>query len=320
MTTRRTLISLAAGLALLWSGAAAAQTDKSPIRLLVGLSPGGTVDVAARLVAERMSAELGRPVLVDNKPGAGQRLALSEVRRAAPDGRTLIIVTDGPFVINPHIYSKLDYTPQDFTPIAGIADFDMGLGVGPKVDLKDMGQFLAWARANAPVPYGSPGNGTLPHFSGVALGQAAKVEVTHVPYKGGVPAVQDLAAGTVPLVVTSLNDMMELHKAGRIRIIAVTGQKRHPMLPEVPTMIESGVNVSGSAKIGLYGPAGMPPALVKQLADAAMKAVNTPEVQQRLVAAAMHPAPLDGAGLAQAQREELKRLEPFAKASGYRAD
>lgn len=299
---------------------AAAQADKTPIRLLVGLAAGGTVDLAARLVAEKMSASLGRPVVVENKPGAGQRVALSEVRRAAPDGRTLVMTTDGPFVINPHIYDKLDYSAKDFTPIAGVVDFDMGIGVGPKLQVQNMAQLLSWARANGPVIYGSPGNGTLPHFSGIAFGQAAKVEVTHVPYRGGVPAVQDLAGGQVPMIVTSLNDMMEMHRAGRIRIVAVTGQKRSPLLPDVPTLIESGVNVSGSAKVGVYGPAGMPRELVKQLSDAIVAAVNAPDVREKLQQTALMPAPSDGPALAAAAVAELNRLAPFAKASGYKAE
>lgn len=321
MNTRRHVLAATLGSLLAFgSGSALAQDDKAPIRLLVGLAAGGTVDIAARLVAEKLSASLGRTVIVDNKPGAGQRLALGELRRAAPDGRTLMLTTDGPFVINPHIFRKLDYAATDFTPIAGVADFDLGLGVGPKVDIKDMKQFLAWARTNKTVIYGSPGNGTLPHFSGVALGQAAGVEMTHVPYKGGTPAAQDLVGGQIPSLITSLNDMIELHRAGRIRIIAVSGEKRSQVLPEVPTMIESGVNVSGTVKIGVYAPAGLPPALARQYEQAILAAVRAPDVREKMLQNSMNPAPLAGEALAAAARAEVKRLEPIVKASGYQPE
>ncbi|MFG5408923.1 tripartite tricarboxylate transporter substrate-binding protein [Piscinibacter sakaiensis] len=232
-----------------------------------------------------------------------------------------MLTTDGPFVINPHIFRKLDYTPADFTPVAGVADFDLGLGVGPKLpEVRDMKQFMAWARGAKAVAYGSPGNGTLPHFSGAALGQALGIETTHVPYKGGTPAAQDLAGGQVPFILTSVNDMIELHRAGKIRIVAVAGEKRSPVLPEVPTMLESGVQVSGSVKIGIYGPAGMPPALVKQLEQAVLAAVRLPDVQQKLLQNSMVPAPLGGEALAAAARVEVRRLEPIVKASGYQPE
>lgn len=321
MNSRRRLLAAVAGCAAVHAAGPALAQDRSPIRLLVGLSPGGTVDIAARLVAERLSVELKRPVIVENRVGAGQRVALGEVRRSAPDGRTLLVVTDGPFALNPLIYSKLDYRHEDFTPIAGVMTFDIGLAVGPNLEqVKDMKGFLEWARRNAPVPYGSPGAGTLPHFSGVALGQAAGVEMLHVPYKGGVPAVQDLAAGQVPLVISSIVDMMELHRAGRIRILAVASEERSPALPGVPTMAEAGVNVTGRGRVGVYGPAGIPEPVAKQLSDALLKAVNDPTVRERLLAAEVRPAPTSGPELAQAARTELERLRPIVKASGYRAD
>jgi tripartite-type tricarboxylate transporter receptor subunit TctC len=317
-TLRRAVVATA----LVLAAGAHAQDDKSPIRLLVGLAPGGTVDVGARLIAEKLRESLGRPVVVENKLGAGQRIAMNDLKRAPPDGRTLLVVTNSPFVINPHIYNKLDYDPvKDFTPIASVFDFDLGFAAGPKIaQVRDMKQFAEWGRANAPVPYATAGAGTLPHFVGIAIGQSTKVDVTHVPYKGGIPAIQDLAGGQVPLLVNSLGDLVEMHKAGKIRVLAVSGEKRSPLLPDVPTLKESGVDVSSVVKVGVYGPPGMAPDLVKRLNAAIVQAVNAPDVRERLMAGGATPSPSTPEQLAAAQADELNRLEPYAKASGYKAD
>ena len=303
---------------LMMAAIAAAQDDKSTIRLLVGLAPGGANDIAARIVADKLKDLLGRVVIVESKLGAGQRVALAELRRAAPDGRTLMLATNSPFTIYPHIYSKLDYDPvKDFTPIAGVMTFDMGVAVGPKTANGDFRQWVAWAKANPQgAAYGTPGAGTLPHFLGVALAQAIAVEMPQVPYKGGAPAMTDLAGGQLPLLINGLSDMLEMHRAGKIRVVAVTGERRSADLPEVPTLKELGVNVSSVIHVGIFGPAGMAPELVQRLNVAISQAVAAADVKEKFARQGLVPAPALPQELAATLAAESRRLQALVKLSG----
>lgn len=310
-----------AGLAaavLLLAGAAQAQDDRSPMRLLVGLAPGGANDIAARLLADKLKDLLGRPVVVDSKLGAGQRVALAELRRAPPDGRTLMLATNSPFTIYPHIVAKPDYDPvKDFTPLAGVMTFDMGVAAGPKTAGMDFRQWVAWAKANPmAASYGTPGAGTLPHFLGVALAQAIGVEMPQVPSKGGSPAMTDLAGGQLPLLINGLSDMLEMHRAGKIRVMATTGDKRSTDLPEVPTLKELGVNVTSVITVGVLGPAGMAPDLVARLNGAITQAVQAPDMKDKFARHGLVPAPTSAQDLAAALAAESKRLQALVKLAG----
>ncbi|MEI6722005.1 MAG: tripartite tricarboxylate transporter substrate-binding protein [Betaproteobacteria bacterium] len=301
---------------------ASAQDDKSPVRLMVGLAAGGPNDIAARLIGGKLREIWGRPVVVENKVGAGQRIALSELRRAVPDGRTLQLVTNSPFTIYPHIYSKLDYDPvKDFTPIARVLTFDMGVATGPMTNALTMKQFVDWASSNRNrAAYGSPGAGTLPHFLGVALGDVIGIPLTHVPYRGGNPASVDLIGGQVPLIIIGLSDLIEVHKAGKVKVLAVTGDRRSSLMPEVPTLKESGVNLASVISVGIYGPPKMPPDLVRRLNTDILKAVNAPELQDQFARAGLNLAPLSAEDLASAQNAEYVRLQALVKASGYQPE
>jgi tripartite-type tricarboxylate transporter receptor subunit TctC len=307
-----------AACALVVAGAALAQDDKTPIRLLVGLAPGGANDIAARIVADKLKDSLGRPVVVESRLGAGQRVALGELRRSPPDGRTLMLATNSPFTIYPHIYAKLDYDPvKDFTPIAGVMNFDIGVAVGPKTPGVDFKQWVVWAQANPQAAsYGTPGAGTLPHFLGVALAQAIAVDMPQVPYKGGAPAMTDLAGGQLPLLINGLSDMLEMHRAGKIRVVAVTGERRSADLPDVPTLKEMGVNVSSVITVGIFGPAGMAPDLVQKLNAAITQAVQAPDVKEKFAKYGLVPAAAKPQELAATLAAESKRLEALVKISG----
>jgi len=308
MSTRRQFgLGLAGGALLGALGDAAAQDDKSPIRLLVGLAPGGSNDVAARILADKLKELLGRQVVVENKLGAGQRLALGELRRAPPDGRTLILATNSPFTIYPHIYAKLDYDPvKDFTPVAGVTRFDIGFATGPLTGANDLRSWLAWAKANpAQTSFGTPGAGTLPHFLGIAFGQAMGLSMTMVPYKGGALALTDLVGGHLPLLIDGL---------------AVAGDVRSPLLPDVPTLKERGIDITSVITVGVFGPAGMPADLVRDLNAAITKAVNSPDVIERFGRNGLVPAATPAQELAATLAAESKRLAVLVKASGYVAE
>jgi tripartite-type tricarboxylate transporter receptor subunit TctC len=291
------------------------------IRIMVGFAPGGSADVIARLLAEKMRVSLGQNVIVDNKPGAAGRLVLGELKRAAPDGQTLVLTPSGATVIAPWIYT-LNYDPvKDFTPIARVVTFDFAVTAGPAAPQGDLKTVLAWMKANpAKANYATSGAGTVPHFAGLMLSQAAGVPLTHVPYKGGAPAAQDLIGGQIPLMVDTASETIEYHKAGKVRILAVTGEQRNKSLPDVPTLKEQGIDMAADAFFGLYGPAGMKPEVVNRIDHAVAEALKDPAIQDRIYAFGLVPGYGNAAELAATQVSQLKRWEAPIKASGYKAE
>jgi tripartite-type tricarboxylate transporter receptor subunit TctC len=319
---RRSLNLLAAASVLLAASGAALAQDKSTLKILVGFPPGGSVDVVARLIADHMRSTLDQNVIVDNKPGAAGRVALGEVRRAAPDGNTLVLAPSGALVILPWATKNLGYDPmKDFTPVARVTTFDFAVTAGPAAPAGDLKGVLAWMKANpGKANYATSGAGTVPHFAGLLLGQVSGVPMTHVPYKGGAPAAQDLIGGQIPLMVDTPSETLEHHKAGKVRILAVTGENRSAALPDVPTVRESGVDFVADAFFGLYGPANMPAARTQKISDAVGKALANPEVQAKIRALALTPSYAGPQALATTQATHLKRWEAPVKASGYSLD
>ncbi|MSQ51477.1 MAG: ABC transporter substrate-binding protein [Betaproteobacteria bacterium] len=299
-----------------------AQADRPTLRLVVGLAPGGSHDITARALAERLREILNMTVVVENKPGAGQRLALNEVKRSAPDGRTLLVASNSPFVIFPHTFNRLDYDPvKDFSPIARLMVTESALATGPKVPVANMKEFVAWAKANSKLAtFGTPGAGTLPHFVGIMLGKSMGVDLVHVPYKGGAPAMIDFQGGHLPIIINSLADMLEGHRAGKFRVIASTGPKRSPLVPDVPTLQETGVDIVSQGAVWVYGPAGMTSETVNRMNAALVKSVSMADFQERFTKYGMTVAPSTPAELAAMQAEELKRWEGPVKASGFKED
>jgi tripartite-type tricarboxylate transporter receptor subunit TctC len=291
-------------------------------KIVVGFPPGGSADVIARLLAEKLRVSLNQNVIVDNKPGAGGRVALNEVKRAAPDGQTLILSPSGALVIQPWLYSNLGYDPiKDFTAISRVSTFDFAVTAGPGAPSGDLKAVLAWMKANpTKANYATSGAGTVPHFAGQLLGQATGVPLTHVAYRGGAPAAQDLIGGQVPLMVDTASETIEHHKAGKVRILAVTGEERTKALPEVPTLKEQGINMTADAFFGLYGPAGMPADVVARIDRAVAEALRSPEVQEKIYSFGLVPNHAGSAELASTQAAHLKRWEAPIKASGFKAE
>lgn len=320
MTSRRTALhGIAAGAATLLAGRSFAQDDRSAITVLVGAA--SLMDFTARLVAEQLRESLGRTAVVQSKLGAGQRLALGECKRAAPDGRTLVFATSGPFAIYPHIYTRLDYDPvADFTPICGIGSFDVAIATGPMTGAANLQQLVEWQRARkqGEAVFGSaPGNGSLSHFLGISVGLATSVPMTHVAYKDSGVGIVDLASGRLPMMITGLSPMVEMHKAGKIRLMAISGDTRSPLVPEVPTLKEAGVNVSSSTNTAVFGPGGMPPDLVQRLHDAIAPMLDSQAIRTKLAGQGMTPWKATGQQVAGSLAEERRRFEQLVKASGY---
>ena len=320
---RRTLVAstlaLAATAALL---PAQAQTpEKPPLKIVVGFPPGGSADLLARLMAEGLKNDFSS-VIVENKPGAGGRIARSHVKRAPADGQTVVLLPSGPMVLFPHVYKKLDYDAvTDFTPISLLAHFQFSVVAGPSAGVKNVAEMLAKAKA-APgkSTYGTPGQGTLPHFMGVMFGQKAGAELTHVPFQGGGPANTALLGGHIDYKFDVVTETAELHRAGKVRIIAVTGAQRDPQVPEVPTLKESGIDMVATAWFAMYGPANMNPAARDRLSKAVAAAVKTPALRERLLGLGYDAVGSTPAELAAAQAADLKRWEAPIKATGIQLD
>ncbi len=309
-------------LGLLATAALAAQAQsKPPLKILVGFPPGGSADVLARLVADALK-DVFSPVVVDNKPGAGGRIALGMVKNAKPDGQTVIVLPSGPMVLFPHVYKKLDYDAvRDFTPISQIARFQFGVVAGPASGAKSVGDMITKAKANPGASsYGTPGAGTLPHFMGVLMEQSSGIQLNHVPFQGGAPANNALLGGHIDYKFDVVSETAELHHSGKARIIAVTGSKRDPQVPEVPTLKESGVNMEATAWFAMYGPAGLSGEALSRLEKAMMKIVRDPALKDKLLKLGYDPIGSGSAELAAAQKADLARWEKPIKATGVQLD
>jgi tripartite-type tricarboxylate transporter receptor subunit TctC len=320
---RRTL-TLTAALAALSAAAPwpAVAQDKPPIRILVGFPPGGSADTVARLIADKLRTTLGQQAVVDNKPGAAGRVALGELKRAAPDGQTLVLAPSGAFVILPWVYRSVGYDPvRDFTPVARAATFDFAITAGPAAPAGDLKTILAWMKANpGKANIGNPGAGTVPHFTGVMLGQSVAMDITQVAYKGGAPALNDLLGGQIPLMVDTPLETIEHHRAGKLRIVAVTGEARIKALPDVPTLKEQGINMSADAYFGVYGPPGMSAELTARISRAIGDALRQGDVQDKIFSLGLVPNHGGPEELAATQASHYKRWEVPIKTSGFTAD
>lgn len=319
MKRRQIHLLAAASLAAPFAGFA----QERPGRILVGFPPGGSVDIAARSLAEKLQPPASPfRYIVDNKPGAGGRVALGELKRATPDGQTLCLSPSGGLVIQPWLYQNLGYDPvKDFTAICRVAVTDFAITAGPGAPAGDLKAVLAWMKANpGKANYATSGAGTVPHFAGQMLGQAAGVPMTHVAYKGGAPAAQDLIGGQVPLMVDTASETIEHHKAGKVRILAVTGEARNRALPNVPTLRESGIDITADAFFGLYGPAGMPAELVARIARAVGEVLAAGDVQDKIYGFGLVPSYAGPSELVATQAAHLRKWEQPIKASGFKAE
>ncbi|MFN6994312.1 MAG: Bug family tripartite tricarboxylate transporter substrate binding protein [Aquincola tertiaricarbonis] len=264
-----------------------------PVRLVVPFPAGGATDTVARVVAQQVSSELGQQFIVENKAGAGGTLGASEGMRAAPDGYTLVFTTSSTHAISPHLMARPPYDPvKDFTPIAHVADAASVLLVPPTLPVKTVAELIAHAKAHpGELNYASSGNGTIVHLTTEAFRSQAGLQMQHVPDKGTGPALTDLAAGNVQVLFDSIPTGLPHVRSGRLKALAVTGEKRSPLMPELPTVAEAGLpGFSSVTWFGLYGPAKLSPELVRQINAAFNKAMRAPEVGAKLAQLGAEPA------------------------------
>ena len=320
--TMRTALALAAGV-LLSVSVQAQNFPSKPIRIVMGFPAGGPLDQHARLLSDKLQAELGQPIVVDYKPGAGGAVAAQDVMKAPADGHTLMIANTGVMVINPAIYPKLPYqTLKDFTPIARTAMQPLALLVNKDVPVKTLPEFISYAKAHpGKVNFGSAGNGGISHLVPEMLKTAAGIDMLHVPYKGSAPAFTDLMGGQVQFMAESIPQAAAYHKQGKVRALAVTSKERNPALPDVPTAIESGLK--GFEVVGFYGflaPAGTPKPVVNRLSQAFEKVMNNPEVRERMVSQGANPDFMNADKFAKVLQGELPRWAKAVKDSGTKMD
>lgn len=294
----------------------------APVKILVGFPPGGSADTTARLIAEKMTASMGSPVIVENRPGAGGRIAAQAVKDAAPDGNTLMLVPMAVMVVQPIVFKSIKYdTTKDFTPIGNAATFPLALATGPATPAKNIAELIAWIKANPTLAnYGSPATGSLPHFLGEMLGQAAGVKMQHVPYQGGAPLMTALLGGQLPMGFDTPLEFAENHRAGKLRIQAVSGAQRMAQFPDVPTLRESGISIEATAWFGVFGPAAMPPARVDQLSAQLQAALKQADVMAKLHNLGLLAVPESSADMAKRMAADKARWEPVIKATGFQAD
>jgi tripartite-type tricarboxylate transporter receptor subunit TctC len=317
------------GGASLWVAAAfggvRAQTPTETARIVVGFPPGGAPDIVARRLAELLAGPLARAVVVDNRPGAGGRIAVDVARQSPPDGLTLLLNPAGVLTINPFTYRKLNYDPlKDFTPLSLAAIVDFGFGVGPAVppQVKDLAGFAAWAKMQpGPVNFGSPAAGAPPHFVGDALSRSLGLGMTHVPYRGGAPALNDLMGGQLTSVVLTLGDMVQHAKAGRLRLLAASGPGRSRFAPDVPTFAEQNVpGLDVRDWFGVYIAGQAAPEVAQRIGAIVRAALGSPAYAQALAVAGLEAASSTAAQLDQLARADQERWGPIVKASGFVAD
>ena len=309
---------------LLGSGVALAQAFPSkPLRIVIGFPAGGPLDQHARLLSERLQAQLGQPVIVDYRSGAGGTVGAQEVMKAPADGHTLLLANTGVLVINPAVYAKLPYqTLRDFVPVARTAMQPLVLLVNPSLPVRTLPEFIQYARARpGQINYGSAGNGGISHLVPEMLKSTTGLAMTHVPYRGSAPAFTDLMAGQVQFMAESVPQAAQYHKQGRVRALAVTSATRSPALPDIPTAMEAGL--SGFEVVGFYGflaPAGTPVEVVRQLSDAFQAVLSQPDLKGLMTAQGADPAFLGTDDFNRFLHAQMPRWAEAVKASGARLD
>ena len=300
----------------------AADFPQKPIRFIVPYTPGGTTDLVARTVGQKMSEKLGQPVLIDNRGGAGGNIGMDAVAKAPADGYTIGFGAISTNALNPHVYKSMPFDPRkDFTAISLLGNSTIVLEVPAASPIKTLADLTAAARKQPGMPYATAGAGTSMHLAGVMYAQAIGADMTLVAYKGSGPAINDLLGNTVGVMFDNLPASLPHIQSGRLRALAVAGAQRSPSLPNVPTMAEAGL--AGYALepwFGVYGPANLPPAVVATLNQAIVEALALPEVKDKLAQAGFSPRSSTPQQLEALTQSEYQRLGTVAHRAGMSAE
>jgi tripartite-type tricarboxylate transporter receptor subunit TctC len=323
---RTTTAALLAGLAAILCTAPAIAQDKwpsKPITYVVPFPPGGTTDILARLVAQRLGPALGTPIVIENRPGAGGNIGSDYAAKAAPDGYTILGGTISSHAINASLYKHLPYDPlKSFAPITMIGTNANVLVVGASSPLKSVQDIVAATKSKpGGLSFASAGNGTSQHLSAELFKTLANIDMVHIPYKGSAPAIQDVMGGQVPMMFDTTVVAAPFIESGRVRALAVTSTRRLPSLPDVPTMIEAGVpGYDVVAWQAMFVPAGTPPAIVQRLYTEVSAILKLPEVRERLAKLGVEPSGMPPQQFVAFQAKEIAKWAKVVKAANVKVD
>ncbi|NJD87133.1 MAG: tripartite tricarboxylate transporter substrate binding protein [Betaproteobacteria bacterium] len=322
-TTRAAALLAAAILALGAAPAALAQAYPSKtIRILVGFAPGGAMDIVARTVGQKLASSLGQTVIIDNKPGAASNIAIRQLIDSPPDGYTVMLVANG-LTANPLLYTQQPFDPNtDVVPITLVARLPVVIAANAKSELTTLQKVIEASKARpGSVNYGSPGAGSTPHLATEMFARAAGIQLTHIPYKGGKPAITDVLGGQLPLVAVNAVEVLPLVKDGKLRVLAALSAQRVSTLPDAPTIAESGFpGFEASVWHAFIAPKGTPPAIVAKLNAEIHKALADPEVKERLAGLGAEVAPTTPQELATLVRTEFERYGKLIREANIKAN
>jgi tripartite-type tricarboxylate transporter receptor subunit TctC len=293
-----------------------------PVKIVVGFPAGGSSDSAARVLAERLSADWGQPVIVENKPGAGATIAAAMVASAEPDGHTLLLIGPGTHAISAALYPKLPYAPlKSFTSVGQVAVAPFYVLVNGSSNIRTLRDLIEQARANPnKISYASSGSGAGPHLIAESLARAAGIKTLHVPYNGAAPATLALLSGLVDFAVADMSALPHI-QSGRLRVLAVTTAKRSDQTPDAPTLAEAGVpGLEYTLTVGLIGPAGMSPALVQKINGAMNNALANEEARRKLTALGYQAAPTTPEGFAKIIASDLQKYTSIVQQIGLKRE
>ncbi|WP_431284122.1 Bug family tripartite tricarboxylate transporter substrate binding protein [Humitalea sp. 24SJ18S-53] len=321
MITRR--LALAAAAVAAASPAMAQAYPDQPIRLIIPFAPGGPADLIARLIGARMGEKLGRPMVVESRSGAGGTIGVDAAAKARPDGYTLVLASTGAMAILPHMMPSMPYDPlRDLTPIGLVLAVPQVLAIAPGLPVNNVAELVALAKARpGTLAYGSAGTGSSLHLAGELFRLRAGIDITHVPYRGAAPAVTDLLAGRIQMLLADVPILLPQVRGGTLRALAVTGRERSDVLPDLPTMAEAGVaGVVSETWYGLLGPAGIPADRVAILQTALAATLREPATREALAAQGGRIADMDAAGFAAFIRADHTQWGEIVRTAGIRME
>lgn len=324
MYLRNTLRTLIASLGLVALAAASpglsAQTlAGGPLRIVVGFAPGGASDKVARIVGDKLSPKLGVPVVVDNKPGAGGRLAAQQARNTPAGQNVLMLANPAVMVVAPLVFKDNGYDPdKDFVPVSHVNDYEFALSVSTAVPVKELPHLLAWMRANPEKSnFGVPATGSLPHFFALMTAEKAGVQGQVVGYRGSAPLLNDLIGGQIPIAFDTFDVALPQHQAGKLRILAISSTKRSPFAPDIPTFKEAGLDLAATGWNTFYAPASMPAAKVALLSKAIYEVMKDPATVKAFHDSAMTPVASTQAQTVAMLKAFREQWTPVVRKSGY---
>jgi tripartite-type tricarboxylate transporter receptor subunit TctC len=313
------------GALLMWiaAGAMAQEYPNRPIRIIVPFAPGGATDVPARLIAPKIGEALGQPVLVENRPGAGGTIGMDTAAKAAPDGYTFLMATNGELVMNPFIYPKLPYDPsKDLAPVSIMIESPLVMLVSSSSPFNSAAEVIAAAKAKpGELTYATAGTGSTSHVLTEMMAQRADIKLVHVPYKGGAPASAAMVSGEVAMGLLNFGSASTLMKGGRVKALAITSGSRNPEYPSLPTMAEIGVSdFDDGIWVGMAAPAGVSRNIVERMSSEVAKALRAPDVRARLAQLGVHPVGTTPEQAAARIQREVPRYSAAIRQANIRAE